>query len=104
MGVESSFGGQQLPFYTVEGALNFMPRPNTKVRLLDNAGYAYNFDRMMYINREVRKAFSVEFVDDSPEKEIVSKIREPKSVDDWKFYTNLPMSEGTVKELKRVLQ
>jgi hypothetical protein len=81
-----------------------MPRVNTKVRLLDAAGYAYNFDRMMYINREARKAFSIEYVDDCPETEIVCKIKEPKKVDDWEFYTNLPMSAGTEKELKKVLQ
>ncbi len=81
-----------------------MATVNTKIRLLDDAGYAYNFDRMMYINRKARKAFSVEFVDESPETEIELKIREPKTVDEWRFYTNLPMSEGTVKELKRVLQ
>jgi hypothetical protein len=81
-----------------------MPILRTKTHLLDTAGYKYNYDRMMYINREARKAFSVEFVDDSPEAEIDSKIKEPKSTDEWEFYTNLPMSPGTKKELKRVLQ
>jgi hypothetical protein len=80
-----------------------MPRQSEKVHLLDTAGYAYNFDRMMYINRQAKKAFSIEFVEDSPKAEIASKIQEPDS-DDWQFYTNLPMSEGTEKELKRVLQ
>jgi hypothetical protein len=81
-----------------------MPRQNEKTSLLDSAGYAYNFDRMMYINRQARKAFSFEFVDDNPESVIVSSIQEPKNDDDWRFYTNLPMSEGTEKELKKVLQ
>ena len=81
-----------------------MPRQTEKTSLLDKAGYAYNFDRMMYINRNVRKAFSVEFIDDNPESEIASKIEEPKSVEEWQFYTSLPMSEGTRKELKKVLQ
>jgi hypothetical protein len=79
-------------------------RQAEKTHLLDTAGYAYNFDRMMYINRKVKKAFSIEFVDDNPESEIASKIQESKCDDDWHFYTNLPMSEGTAKELKRVLQ
>jgi hypothetical protein len=77
-----------------------MPR---KTSLLDSAGYAYNFDRMMYINRQAKKAFSIEFIEDNPESEIASRIQEPNS-EEWRFYTNLPMSEGTEKELKRVLQ
>jgi len=75
-----------------------------KALRLSAAGYAYNFDRMMYINRQAKKAFSIEFVDDNPESEIASRIQEPKSDDDWRFYTDLPMSEGTEKELKKVLQ
>ncbi len=81
-----------------------MPRQTEKIHLLDNAGYSYNFDRMMYINREARKAFSVEFIDDHPEAEISSKIQEPSLDEDWSFYTNSDLSEGTRKELKRVLQ
>jgi hypothetical protein len=80
-----------------------MPRQPEKTHLLDSAGYAYNFDRMMYINRGAKKAFSIEFIDDNPESEIASKIQEPNS-EEWRFYTSLPMSEGTEKELKRVLQ
>jgi hypothetical protein len=81
-----------------------MPRLSEKTHLFDNAGYTYNFDRMMFINRQARKAFSVEFIDDRPETEIESKIREPKGNADWEFYTNSPMSEGMKKELEKVLQ
>lgn len=81
-----------------------MPRQSEKTDLLDQAGYAYNFDRLMYINRIARKAFSYEYVDDNPKSVIESKIREGNGDDEWRFYTNLPMSEGTKKELKRVLQ
>lgn len=75
-----------------------------KALRLSAAGYTYNFDRMMYINRQAKKAFSVEFVDDNPESVIGSLIQEPKSDDDWRFYTSSPMSEGTEKELKKVLR
>ena len=81
-----------------------MPRQTEKIHLLDDAGYSYNFDRMMYINREAKKAFSVEFIDDHPETEILSKIQEPTEEEDWHFYTNSDLSEGTKRELKRVLQ
>jgi len=81
-----------------------MPRQPEKTQLLDSAGYVYNFDRMMYINRQAKKAFSIEFIDDNPESVIASRIREPNSERDWRIYTNLQMSEGTRKELNRVLQ
>jgi hypothetical protein len=81
-----------------------MPRQAEKTHLLDSAGYAYNFDRMMYINRGAKKAFSVEFIDDHQEIEIASRIQEPNDEQEWRFYTSLPMSEGTKKELTRVLQ
>jgi hypothetical protein len=81
-----------------------MPRQTEKTLLLDNAGYAYNFDRMMYINREAKKAFSVEFIDDHPEIDISTRIREPNTEQDWHFYTNSPMPESTKKELERMLQ
>jgi hypothetical protein len=80
-----------------------MPKQAEKMHLLDDAGYYYNFDRMMYINRKAKKAFSVEFVDDHPEAEIRSKIEEPIH-EDWRFYTNSDLPESTKKELKRVLQ
>jgi hypothetical protein len=81
-----------------------MSRQAEKTNLLDSAGYAYNFDRMMYINRHAKKAFSVEFIDDHPEDEIASKIQEPNVNQDWEFYTNSDLPEGIRKELKRVLQ
>jgi len=81
-----------------------MPKLSTKTHLLDGAGYAYNFERMMFINRQAKKAFSVEFVDDQPESKIKSLIQKPNVEADWLFFTSLPMSEGTKKELKRVLQ
>jgi hypothetical protein len=81
-----------------------MPRQPEKTQLLDSAGYVYNFDRMMYINRQAKKAFSIEFIDDNPESVIATHIHEPNRERDWRIYTNLQMSEGTRKELNRVLQ
>jgi hypothetical protein len=81
-----------------------MPRQTEKIHLLDDAGYSYNFDRMMYINRQAKKAFSIEFIDDHAKEEIATRIHEPNSEQDWLFYTSLPMSKGTEKELKRILQ
>ena len=75
-----------------------------KALRLNTAGYVYNFDRMMYINRGEKKAFSIEYIDDNPESEIASHIQEANSEGDWRFYTSIPLSEGIKRELKRVLQ
>jgi hypothetical protein len=75
-----------------------------KANLLEQAGYAYNYHRMMYVNRTDRKAFSIEFLDDNPESKIREKIAEPKEADAWEFYTSSDLSEGIRRELNRVLQ
>jgi len=87
----------------IESRRVYMPKPSSKTRLLDAAGYKYNFDRMMYINRQQKKAFSTEFVDDHPEDDFVARIEEPHTEQDWRFYTNWPIAEGIERELKRVL-
>ena len=83
-----------------------MPGQSEKTHLLDRAGYVYNFERMMYINRQAKKAFSYEYIDDNPVSEIESKIQGPEqaNVGDWNIYTSLHMPEGIKKELIRVLQ
>ena len=48
----------------------------SKWQILREAGYEYNFDRMVYFNRGAKKAFSVEFVEDHSENELQSYIRE----------------------------
>lgn len=81
-----------------------MPRQSEKTHLLDKAEYTYNFDRMMYINHKTKKAFSLEFVEDHAAADIASRIASPTSGEEWCFYTNMPLSEGVQRELKRVLQ
>lgn len=41
-----------------------------KEQILEDAGYAYSFDREIYIDRKARKAFSVDLVEDHPEFEL----------------------------------
>ena len=48
----------------------------TKTEILDEAGYAYSFDRQVYMNRKTKKAFSVDFVQDHSEDQIRKYIRE----------------------------
>ena len=81
-----------------------MPRLiESKTDILDEAGFAYSFDRQMYMNRKTRKAFSVEFVQDHSEDQIRRHIREHTDGLEWRFYFNAPPSEAVRRELESVL-
>lgn len=41
-----------------------------KRELLRTAGYKYNFNREVYVNRDDKKVFSLEFVEDHPQWEL----------------------------------
>jgi len=76
----------------------------TKQEILEQAGYAYSFNRMSYINRDARKVFSIEFVQDHNEDELRAKINEPPPPQgEWRFYFNSPPSEAVKRELSAVL-
>lgn len=75
----------------------------TKARILDEAGYAYNFDRELYVNRRTRKAFSIDFIEDHDEAEIEERIRRATDRRKWQFYFNSDPSETVKRELERVL-
>jgi hypothetical protein len=75
----------------------------SKTDILDDAGYAYNFDRELYINRKAKKAFSVEFVQDHREDQLLEKINEHSGEPHWTFYFNREPSEAVKHELECVL-
>ncbi len=81
-----------------------MLTPTAKQRILEDAGYAYSFDRRSYINRKVRKVFSLEFVQDHSEAKLKECIDEPAPrAGEWRFYFNSPPSEAVKRELSAVL-
>lgn len=74
-----------------------------KSELLFAANYRYNFDRDLYVNRNAKKAFSIEFVDDHREDEVRQGIEEATDGKSWKFYFNHPPSEGVRRLLEQDL-
>lgn len=81
-----------------------MPTALAKQRILEDAGYAYIFDRLSYINREARKVFSIQFVDDHSEDELKKRISESTpSNGEWHFYFNSPPSEAVKLQLSTLL-
>ena len=80
-----------------------VPSLATKRELLMDAGFVYSFDRDVYYNRETRKVFSVEFVDDHSVEELDRCIHEGTEGEDWRFYFNTPPSESVQRQLQGVL-
>ena len=75
-----------------------------KSQILKDAGYAYSFQREIYVNRKTRKVFSIDFVEDHGELELESCINEPSPPNgEWRFYFNSPPSDAVVRELSNVL-
>jgi hypothetical protein len=74
-----------------------------KKDILKEADYRYNFDRDIYFNRKAKKAFSLEFVDDHPEEELLRRLRENTNGNGWTFYFNSPPSDGVKRVLEQVL-
>jgi hypothetical protein len=71
--------------------------------MLEESGYVYSLDRMVYVNRNARKVFSEEFVEDHNEDELQERISERTEGQTWRFYTNSPVSEGVRRELETLL-
>jgi len=74
-----------------------------KEELLENSGYRYHFDRMIYFNRAARRAFSLEFVEEHSQQEI-QKLLELPSTDDWVFYFNTSPSDRVKRALAEALE
>lgn len=80
-----------------------MQRLDTKIQILEESGYSYSFDRQIYINRRTKKAFSVEFVEDHSEEELLRCINEDAPGGEWRFYFNSEPSAAVKHELVGVL-
>ncbi len=74
----------------------------TKDQLLKNSGYTYNFDRELYLNRKLKKAFSIQFIEDRSEAEIEKAIQET-STGNWRFFFVGPRSTAAENELANLL-
>jgi len=76
---------------------------DTKQQILDDAGFSYNFDRKIYLNRKTKKIFSVEFVQDNDEKTLEDRIREHTDGKKWRFYFNKMPPETVRRQIEAVL-
>jgi len=74
-----------------------------KEQLLKKAGYSYDSDREVYISRNARKVFSVDYLEDHDTKEIASKIQEVARGAKWTFIFNEKPSDSVKRELAKML-
>jgi len=74
----------------------------SKSQMLEDAGYSYNFDRTVYVNRGAKKAFSVEFIQDHKEDELQRRLHEETN-GEWRFYFNAEPAPAVKAELENVL-
>lgn len=81
-----------------------MPVLGGKRQILEDAGFAYSFDRLSYINLNSRKVFSIEFVQDHSQDQIKACISEATPHGEWRFYFNSPPSEAVKREFAAVLR
>jgi hypothetical protein len=70
---------------------------NPKGVLLKKNGYRYNIHRMAYINRDAKKVFSIEAIEDQPVEWLSARMAE-RSNGDWQFYFTEPPSPAVVRD------
>jgi len=68
-----------------------------KAERLKRAGYRYNFNRMVYINRIARKVFSVDAIEDHSAGWLADRIDESNE-GEWRFYFNEAPSDAIVRD------
>ena len=74
-----------------------------KSQILEEAGYSYSFDLKIYINRNAKKVFSVEFVQDHSGDELRKRIIQDTEGDEWQLNFNSEPSPGVKRELESIL-
>jgi hypothetical protein len=79
-------------------------KPSTKSQILGEAGYGYNFDRRLYLNRKEKKAFSLQFLESHSEAEIEECMRENGvGGEEWHFFFNEAPTKAVIQQLADLL-
>ncbi|MEW6355650.1 MAG: hypothetical protein AB1696_04940 [Planctomycetota bacterium] len=65
-----------------------MSEISEKVKLLREHGYRYYARRDLYVNSEVKKVFSLEWIEDNSIDQLRASLLEQNSSGDWLFYFN----------------
>ena len=80
-----------------------MTELSDKKNLLNAEGYAYSFNRQVYYNRDSRKVFSLEFIEDHNTVNLRNHIHEYTNGQNWRFYFNEAPPNSVKRELETAL-
>ena len=76
---------------------------SAKISLLEETGFKYDFVREIYFNRQSRKAFSVEAIEDHDERWLRDRINAKIPDEGWSFFFNSPPSKAVQGDLEAIL-
>ncbi len=80
-------------------------KPEMKSDILENAGYRFNLDRRLYVNRKEKKAFSLLFLENhSPEEIEQCILPATPNGGEWQFFFNDPPSPAVARQLVDLLE
>jgi hypothetical protein len=65
-----------------------MTELSEKRRILDAAGFIYEFYREVYVNRKEKKIISMDFIEDHTAAELENKLRQNTDGSNWQFLFN----------------
>jgi hypothetical protein len=74
-----------------------------KYELLSSSGFIPHFSRAIYNNRQTKKVFSLQAIEDHAPEWLRSNIRSPNKTGTWQFYFHQPVAEDAIKEIVREL-
>ena len=75
-----------------------------KQNILENSGFFYDLDKMIYFNTREKKVFSFQALSDHPIDWLKSKLLEQNAGREWKFYFNSPPEDDVKERIKKYLE
>ena len=80
-----------------------MSKAKEKKEILEKANYQYHFSRMIYFNRDTKKIFSYEAIEDHDPSWLNDAITEGGDLNEWRFYFNEDPSDEIKKDIVKEL-
>jgi hypothetical protein len=81
-----------------------MPNSKQKKEILQKANYRYHFSRSIYFNRDDKKIFSLEAIEDNDLVWLNDRIKMKSENNEWTFFFNENPSEKVKKEILQELK
>ena len=75
-----------------------------KEKILREAQFHYHFERSLYFNRQQRKVFSIEAIEDHDVDWLRDRVQQQNPGDEWLFFFNTPPSDSVKIEIKKIFQ